>query len=355
MIHGFLLWWGQQLFSLLPARLFGNVSAETDAMLISPVGDVTKEPIETVALRLRQRGKIARLGNFSCDADGLRRLSSRLTQKVRSPLVFLALPQEMLLHKTLVLPTAVEFDLDRVLRYEMDVETPFAADQVYWNWVIDRRDPTKDRIEVSLALLPRRKVDGLLALFHQHGITPQGIVAPRSDGAPLVLPLVRREKDAPRAPGLRPRIVWGLCLLLALIAVALPFLRQSLAGREIDARINALRADAMQTQALLSRLDGSAAGGNVILVERGQFADPLQVLNDLTAALPDDTFIGDFLLKGHKLTVAGQSASATRLIGILSADALFRDPSFAAPVTRHAVGNGSVEVFSIAADVRSEP
>lgn len=355
MIHSFFLWWGQQLISLLPARLFGGTSAETDAFLISPADDTPNAPTKTVALDMRQRGSRTQLGNFSDDADGLRRLSARIAKKGRAPLVFLALPQGAPLEKTLVLPTAVEFELDRVLGYEMDVETPFSADQVYWNWVIDRRDPTQDMLDVTLVLLPRAKIDGLITLLQQQGIRLQGIETTRGDGTSLVLPLVRSGRNDSRALGLRPRMIWAAALVLALIAIALPFLRQSLAGREIDARISAVRETAMQAQALQSRLDGTAAGGDVILIERSHFADPLRVLTELTEALPDDTFLSDFLLKGHKLTVAGQSASATRLIGPLSAHTLFHEPSFASPVTRHASDTGSVEVFSIATEVGSEP
>ena len=93
----------------------------------------------------------------------------------------------------------------------------------------------------------------------------------------------------------------------------------------------------------------------MILLERSRFADPLQVLAGLTEALPDDTYLSDLLLKGHKLTVAGQSSSATRLIGILATNALFHDPSFVAPVTRLGPDTGTLEVFSITAEVRGEP
>jgi general secretion pathway protein L len=353
MIRDFLTWWGQQLFSLLPARIVGNSATKADAVLISPVGDLGKEGAEAVALSVRRDGKVGQHGRFPCDADGLQRLSRQLAGLPAD--LLLDLPEGFLLDKTLVLPAAVEADLDRVLRYEMDVETPFSTDEVYWNWQVDARDRVQGKIVVTLALLPRARLGGLLALLRQYGVTPRGIVAPRSDGASVLLPLVHAGTSTVRPLWQRRRVLWGACLALALLAIALPFLRQSLALGAIDRRIAALRPAALQAQALQSRLDGTADGGDVILRERRDFADPLRVLAELTEALPDDTYLSDLLLKGHKLTVAGQSSSATRLIGILATNALFHDPSFAAPVTRLGPESGTQEVFSISADVRCEP
>jgi general secretion pathway protein L len=356
MIRDFLIWWWQQLVSLLPPGVVGNNTANADAVLMSPVGDVGDGTVEALILSVRKGGALSQLGRFPCDSVGLHKLSRKLAGNGLPSLLLLSLRQGVLLDKTLVLPAAVEPDLDRVLRYEMDVETPFAADDVYWNWTIDGRDRGQGKITVTLALLPRVRLSGLQTLLRQHGIVPQGIVAPRGDGATVLLPLVH---DAGKSGG-RPiwqhsRVIWGGCLLLALLAIALPFLRQSFALRDLDDRIAAVHASAMEAQRLQSRLDGTSGGGGAILRERRHFADPLHVMAELTVALPDDTFLSDIVVKGHKLTVTGQSSSATRLIGILANNALFRDPSFASPVTRLGPESGTREAFSITAEVRGEP
>jgi hypothetical protein len=48
--------------------------------------------------------------------------------------------------------------------------------------------------------------------------------------------------------------------------------------------------------------------------------------------------------------MAGRSAGAARLIGLLSADPTIRDAAFAAPVTR--ADSGGVDAFSIRAELR---
>jgi general secretion pathway protein L len=355
MIRDFLIWWGRQLISLVPATIVGKFSTNSDAMLIYPIGDFTKGLVEAIALDYRRGGDTSRKGRFPCDDNGLQRLSRKLLEQDRKARLSLALPKGAIIDKTIVLPSAVEAELDQVLRYEMDVETPFSAEQVYWTWTIDGRDRVHGKISVTLAVIPRARLSGLLTLLRQHGVVPQAIAAPRSDGTLVTLPLTRGETMPERPLRVRPRMIWGACLFLALCVLGLPFFHQSLEYSDIEARIAADRPPAMEAQALFSRLDGTAGGGDVIMAERHRFADPLRVLAGLTEALPDDTFISDFQLKGHKLAIAGQSSDATRLIGILAANVLFRDPSFASPVTRLGSESGALEVFSLTAEVRGEP
>ena len=324
-------------------------------MLISPVGDVGNDTVAALILSVRRGGKIGQQGRFSCDAEGMRDLSLRLKSNSNPQHLMLALPEVSLLDKTLLLPAAVEPDLDRVLGYEMDVETPFSADEVYWNWSVDGRDRVHGKVIVTLALLPRAILSGLLGLLHRHGISPQEIAAPRADGTTVFLPLEHVGKVGEGARRRPSRLAWGVCLGLAVLAVVLPFLQQSIERNTLEKRSEAVRALANEARALQSRLDGTAGGGGAIILQRRQFADPLRVLAELTQALPDDTVITDFSLKGHKLTVAGQSSSATRLIGILAANSLFHDPSFASPVTRVGPESGALEVFSLTAEVGDEP
>ena len=70
---------------------------------------------------------------------------------------------------------------------------------------------------------------------------------------------------------------------------------------------------------------------------------------ELTRLLPGDTYLTDLEQRRGKITIAGRSGSASRLIALLAGDGRLRNPSFAAPVTRMA-GSG-VEVFSITAEI----
>ena len=73
----------------------------------------------------------------------------------------------------------------------------------------------------------------------------------------------------------------------------------------------------------------------------------------MTRLLPDDTYLTEAELRQRKVTLTGRSGGAARLIGLLAADGRFRNPAFAAPVTR--VETLHAEVFTIVAEVGPAP
>ena len=83
--------------------------------------------------------------------------------------------------------------------------------------------------------------------------------------------------------------------------------------------------------------------------ERDKAGRPLVVLAAATRNLPDDTYLTEMELRQRKLTLSGRSAAAARLIAALTADGDFRNPAFAAPVTRLEALHA--ELFTINAEV----
>ena len=63
------------------------------------------------------------------------------------------------MHKTLDLPLAAAENLREVLTFEMDRQTPFTADQVYFDYQIVQRDNTNGRISVEMTAVHRADVD----------------------------------------------------------------------------------------------------------------------------------------------------------------------------------------------------
>ncbi len=61
----------------------------------------------------------------------------------------------------------------------------------------------------------------------------------------------------------------------------------------------------------------------------------VELLNELTRILPDDTWLSMLEVSGSKLRVQGESGSASSLIGLIEESDLFHDPGFASPITRN--------------------
>lgn len=352
MIRDFLLWWWRQIFSLLPQRFITNHVLVSDLAIISPFGEDFARPLGIDILR-RSGDATMPIGRFSLDDDGLAR--ARQEMAGLSGQSILALPPGLVLSKTLHLPDQVERDLDQVLRYQMDEETPFTPDEVFWIWTVVARDRVAKRIEVRLDLVPKKAIAPLADYLAGQGIAIRALSAAGPDGGTLILPVLDPDLREPSPVWLRPRLFWGLSAGLAAALLVCPFLLQSLAFARVEARIAASQDAAGRASAAEARLDGTADGGGDVMAERARLADPLSLLAALTAVLPEDTYLTDLSLKGWHLSMVGQSAGATRLIGILAADGRFSDPSFNAPVTRLGNGADAPEGFSIAADVRVQP
>ena len=79
-----------------------------------------------------------------------------------------------------------------------------------------------------------------------------------------------------------------------------------------------------------------------------RWATRWRYLAALTGILPDDTYLESLTLQHRRLAVTGRSARAARLIGLLAANPVIRNPAFAAPVTRAPEGG---DEFAIRAEV----
>ena len=124
------------------------------------------------------------------------------------------------------------------------------------------------------------------------------------------------------------------CAALAIAAVAVPFVVQSVQRERVEQQIAALRPQVDQAEALRRRILSSAAGSDVFEEQRKRVGDVLQTLATLTDVLPDDTFLNELTLRARIVTISGQSAGAAKLIAALAAERSIRNPAFAAPVTR---------------------
>jgi general secretion pathway protein L len=85
----------------------------------------------------------------------------------------LRLGEPDVLGKTLTLPLAAERELDQVLGFEMDRETPFKTEEIYWNHRIEGVDRQNGRLSVRRALLPKANLAPLLTAVGQFGIRPR--------------------------------------------------------------------------------------------------------------------------------------------------------------------------------------
>jgi general secretion pathway protein L len=345
MVRDFLAWWGGQLADCAPEqwRRFGL--SDRDALVIAPVGPIADGP-ETVAISLQRNGRENPLGRYAVATGDLFELP-----RPAGTAAVLRLAEADVLSKTVTLPLAAERDLAQVLAFEMDRETPFNAEEIFWTHRVVRRDQQRGKLSARLLLVPRARLSTLLDALGKAGILPERAQIGDGPDRGLFLSLDSGGERLGPATG-RHLLRWPaavLCAGLAIAAIVTPFARQASNAAALDQEIAAGRlaaADGEKLRREIERLSGSA---ELIDSERDKTGRSLLVLAALTRMLPTDTYLTEFRQQQQKVTVNDRSAGASRLIGALSGDDHLRNPSFAAPVTR--IEAIRAEVFSITAEV----
>lgn len=351
MLAAFFHWWFGQLADLLPDWLRSSGLRQADALVIAPLA--VAEGSRRVRLGMRRNGKETVLGEYGLDEPEL----ERLELPSNAPAI-LRLAQKDVLEKVLTLPLAAQPRLEQVLAFEMDRETPFAPDEVYWNHRIEETDRTAGRFLVRLVLLPKLTLAPWVSALQRIGITARWAEIGDGSEEDPVLPLPVLPLSDSRAPSHRPsrRLVWpatALCATLAIGAVVVPFVRQAMALAALDREIAAGRSAAAEAEKLRADIAQLSSGSRLIEAERNKSGRPIEIVATVTRLLPDDTYLTELNLRERKLSLTGRSAGAARLLGILAGDGNLRDPVFTAPVTR--VEGSRAEVFSLAASVGVTP
>jgi general secretion pathway protein L len=261
----------------------------------------------------------------------------------------LRLGEADVLGKAVSLPLAAERELDQVLSFEMDRETPFKSEELYWNHRITAVDRQNGRLSVRLLLLPKANLDPLLADLAAVGIRPRRVEIADGPDRGFYVPL---NGDGNREHHPSNRLLWpaaACCAALAIAAVVTPFARQEIALASLEREIKVSRAAAAEAESLRQEIDRLSGSAGFIESERDKAGRPLAVVAAATRILPDDTYLTEMELRQRKLTLSGRSAGAARLIGALAADGEFRNPGFSAPVTRLEALHA--ELFTINAEV----
>jgi general secretion pathway protein L len=338
-MQAFLQWWLKQLASMLPEGRIGASSAPADASLLEIDRD-------TVRLLIRLRGITECLAEAPADEAGVARLAEAISTASNLPrrLLLRPLPAHVL-KKRVVLPVAAQRDLEDVLGFEIDRETPFNRDEVYWTYSVNRQDSNPAHLTVDLVLVPRFYIDAALSAARAAGLAPAGIEveAGRNDTTLIRLGVRARRQwigvDQPLLP------LGAAVTALALLVIATPFGVQQWALASAEAAILPLSAPAQEAAALRQTADQRAKTIVFLNGQRSRNGSAVALLAAVTRALPDHTYLSALNLRGGKLTITGSSPSAAQLIAVLGETPELSDPAFEAPVVQNP--DSGLETFTI--------
>jgi general secretion pathway protein L len=259
--------------------------------------------------------------------------------------IVLAAPR--FLFRTLELPEKAHGFLDAIVSGQIDRLTPWIAAQAAFG----RGASTPisgGRLAVTVAATA---LSGIAPFVDAaRAFKPKGIVVSvaAEASADRIVVLARRTYRDGRLRRARSMLVGGMALAVsaAMICSALwLFVGGSLsAARDaVERQISERRAD------LAGRRGVAASAASMLAQRKRQDPSSVVILEQLSRALPDDTYLTRMKIEDGKLEIAGQSREAPSLIEILEQTGSFRRATFSAPTTQAA--GADEEQFQIEAEI----
>lgn len=325
-LRSFFAWWRRELAAVLPDRLRRAVWPERARL------DARVENGGLVLTTVDGPGRIE-LPDLASTPPS-RRESRRISRMARAAAeTVLRLPPERVLRTTIQLPLDAADRLDEALALEMDRHTPFAADDVFYDWRVRSSDMELERLFVDLLVARKADVRQAIALAAQAGLTPDRIDGPPGAGAFDLSPDEPRGRSRRQAADLLRPLAAAL-VVLAVVWTVLWFERREHDLEAAEARLAELRMQAAEVVALETRIGELAAARSML--DRLKLGGPtaVGVLADVTEAVPDGDWLFSYAQAGMTLRLDGYSDDASRLLGRLEASELLSGAAFAAPVRR---------------------
>jgi len=337
-------WWVAQLAEWLPDGLRQRLGSRRDLLVVAlRDGEATAHAV--VGGQRHELGEI-RLGGAHRPRVPWTTVLERLPRRP-TDLELHLLPGGFL-RRDLDLPMAAEDNLREAVELQIDRLTPFSADEVVFQCGVRERDPVAKRLGVWLVAAPAGHIRGVLEWLDEPADrAPRPMRAPPAADAPCVFSYaLTRER--------RVGLGWALAAVNLVLLVAVAVAHQQRGDVELaqlEAAVAEVRRDAGEAAELADRVDQLRSAAQTVHERRTTRPSLVEVLEDLSARLPDDTYLQRFEIRQSEVRLFGLSATASNLIRQLEESPLLEDVRFESSITRD-VASGR-ERFSIVARLGS--
>jgi general secretion pathway protein L len=347
----FFRWWSDELKQLLPQPWQDRLrrSSRRLSMQFSGSG---------IQLGVSDEHEIRPLAAIPLEQDSLltqKQLKSVLETDELSELPrYLLLDRHQVLHKEMKLPAAAEANLQQVLAFEMDRQTPFRASDAYFDWRMLPAGNEAGEIRLELLVAPRRLVDPLVEKLVARGLAPAGIDVEKSGQSYGVnlLPIEQRQNP------IHPRTRLNYALAAAVVVLLVAVMAQSLSARadrvaELEEAIAEVQGEARRVQRLKEQVSDSSEAASFLTRKRGQSPLSVEVLAEVTQILPDGTYLDRLVVNTTSVIMQGKSGNAQQLIELVNKSDMFDAAAFQGS-TRLDAPTG-LEVFELTSTLAEPP
>jgi general secretion pathway protein L len=322
----FLNWWGGELREILPAAWREKLFTPKRAVLFR----LSQDELEVGVMASGQQHQLAVLPLSEDPRLHLQKLRELLVERelMESPRELL-IGEDMVLRKEVTLPLAAESGLARALTYEMDRQTPFRAEDVYFDCRVLKRDRDIGQIRVELLLTPRSELDAQLGVLKERGLVPSGVDVDLG-GTPAGVNLLPADQRL-RVVNWRTRFNWALAgvfviLLAGVMAQSLWLRRHQVEA--VEQAIEDVRSEAMRVQQIRQQITDAREAAGFLTERRASALPTVKVLAEVTRILPDDTYLDRLLIGEGSVQMQGKSSNAQRLIELINQSKYFNNAAF---------------------------
>jgi general secretion pathway protein L len=268
----------------------------------------------------------------------------------RGSRVEVQLPKAQVMTHRLDFPEKAADFLDGMIRSQIDRLTPWSLEDAAFG-VSSPARVTNDRIEVVFAATSKQKLNPVLVLAGMLDAASVAIFAPAQDAVSAPISLMDRQLRSIIGAAVNvPRLLRAI-LLSAVVAAAASLLINAYLGGSLQSELDDLRQQISQRRAAL-RLGAGGPGSLGLLAKRKQTTpSSVMVLEAISRALPDSTYVTELRIEGDKVQVVGMTQDAPSLIRLMEQSPQFSRATFFAPTTHAA--NESGERFHIEAHINA--
>lgn len=318
--------WATELTTVVPLPLRRALAAHPRRLCV-----VVED--NAFALRGGPDGELLAAGPWPAIAERLQRERRRwgplLAAAIRVPLAKCLMREKLL-------PRPALSRANDLLRLDLELATPFKAEDVYWGWyATEVEEPF--HASVHQVLIKRNRVEPLVRLLETARVPLIAVEVEGEDGHLLPVNLLPGQGvTLPLEAALRTLLKGCAAALLLAAAVygGLVLYRQDEGLRRLEAEIASLSARAAE---LRKRQDSTAATFtqiSALRVRKLEAVPVIQIWEELSRQLPDTAWVVDLRIDQNTVTFDGFAASASELLATLALSPLFKDVTFTAPVTR---------------------
>jgi len=254
--------------------------------------------------------------------------TAELLEQTRDQIIEILVPSTAIIERRLdPLPAESRPYADNVVRHRIESLVPWRASDVLYATVIEER--SDGRIDVIVRATSRAAIGPAIAAAAACAPRNIAVVPDAAGDAALAIPVpISAEDELAGFRAAARHAIAGL-LLFAVCVVAWTILHWQVLASEsatVDQAISGQRS-------LTRRASNIQAGPELGDLKRHKPVAVL-VLDQLSRALPDDTYLNEIHLEADQLRIIGVSGRAAELVPILERSGHFRKAAFYAPTTR---------------------